>query len=86
MAEGLELAVVDSLLRRSEVWAEPPEGLEQRIRAGLSTRPECTCPDCGGPARIADRFILYRESGPELHLRSVCRASQHFDLPDRADE
>ncbi|WP_405059052.1 anti-sigma factor [Kribbella sp. NBC_01505] len=35
MAEDQELAMVDSLLRRSEVWAEPPERLEQRIHGEL---------------------------------------------------
>ena len=65
--------------------------IEQRTPAGsedddLTVRLDCACPDCGGPARIADRFILYRESGPELHLRSVCRADEHFESPARTDE
>jgi hypothetical protein len=37
------------------------------------------CPECGQPATVIDRFILYRSTGPVLHLRTACTAREHFD-------
>jgi hypothetical protein len=39
------------------------------------------CPECGGPATVIDWFILYRTSGPVLHLRTACTSAVHFARP-----
>jgi hypothetical protein len=36
------------------------------------------CPLCGGPADIIDQFVLYREAGPVLQVRTACTAEDHF--------
>jgi hypothetical protein len=41
--------------------------------------PQPVCPLCGSPASIIDHFVLYRTSGPVLHVRSACTAENHFD-------
>ena len=40
-----------------------------------------TCPDCGAPAEVLDRFVLESTDGPAEHLRVFCLARHHFMLP-----
>jgi len=40
------------------------------------------CPECGEPAKVVDRFVLYSATGrPVLHVRTVCSAQHHFEEP-----
>jgi len=32
----------------------------------------CPDPECGLPAEIVDRFVLYSTAGPVEHLRTYC--------------
>ncbi|TDC34007.1 hypothetical protein [Kribbella albertanoniae] len=36
------------------------------------------CPECGGPATVVDRFVLYCTTGPVLHIRTTCQSPHHF--------
>jgi hypothetical protein len=38
-----------------------------------------TCPECGAPAEITDRFVLESTDGPIEHLRVQC-AGRHWFL------
>ncbi len=37
------------------------------------------CPECGGPATVIDRLVLFRTTGPVLHLRTACESAVHFE-------
>jgi hypothetical protein len=38
-----------------------------------------TCPECGAPAEVTDRFVLESTDGPIEHLRLQC-AGRHWFL------
>jgi len=38
-----------------------------------------TCPECGAPAEVTDRFVLESTDGPIEHLRVQC-AGRHWFL------
>ena len=40
-----------------------------------------TCPDCGAPAEVTDRFVLESTDGPLEHLRLRCIRRHWFLLP-----
>lgn len=44
------------------------------------------CPECGGPATVIDRLVLYRTTGPVLHLRTACDSPVHFQHCDEDPE
>jgi hypothetical protein len=39
-----------------------------------------TCPDCGAPAEVVDRYTLESTSGPVVHVATACAAdrSHHY--------
>jgi hypothetical protein len=39
-----------------------------------------TCPDCGAPAEVTDRFALESTDGPMEHVRVVCVRRHWFLL------
>jgi hypothetical protein len=43
-----------------------------------------SCPQCGHPAEIIDRFVLESTDGPAEHVRVLCLARHHFMLPTEA--
>jgi hypothetical protein len=40
-----------------------------------------SCPDCGVPAEIAERFSLPSTHGPVDHIVVHCAAGHHFRMP-----
>lgn len=40
-----------------------------------------SCPDCGRPAEVADRFVLDSTDGPIEHLQVRCVSRHCFVLP-----
>jgi hypothetical protein len=40
-----------------------------------------TCPDCGLPAEVLDRFALYSTDGPIEHVKVGCVSKHWFVLP-----
>ena len=40
-----------------------------------------TCPDCGLPAEVVDRFVLDSTNGPVEHIRIRCAAGSPFLIP-----
>jgi hypothetical protein len=40
-----------------------------------------TCPDCGLPAEVLDRFILPSTDGPVEHLKTRCITGHWFTTP-----
>jgi hypothetical protein len=40
-----------------------------------------TCPDCGLPAEIMDRFSLYSTDGPIEHVKVYCVKQHWFVVP-----
>ena len=47
-----------------------PQDLQLRVDNASQVR----CPECGQPATVIDRFILYCSTGPVLHLHAACTA------------
>jgi hypothetical protein len=50
-----------------------------------------SCPDCGVPAEVTERFSLLSTDGPVKHLALSCAAGHHFRmavdrLPEQAQE
>lgn len=42
----------------------------------------CSCPECGAPAELLDRFELCSTEGPVAHVRVRClRSRHHFTMP-----
>ncbi len=39
-----------------------------------------SCPDCGVPAEITDRFCLPSTDGPVQHIALQCAAGHHFRM------
>ena len=39
-----------------------------------------TCPSCGAPAEITERFILASTDGPVAHVAVCCVAGHHFRM------
>ena len=40
-----------------------------------------SCPECGVPAEITDRFSLPSTDGPVAHVATSCAAGHHFRMP-----
>jgi hypothetical protein len=40
-----------------------------------------TCPECGAPAEILDRFVLPSTDGPVEHLKARCVTGPWFVFP-----
>jgi hypothetical protein len=40
-----------------------------------------SCPDCGVPAQITERFCLPSTDGPVDHIAVHCAAGHHFRMP-----
>jgi hypothetical protein len=40
-----------------------------------------SCPECGVPAEITDRFSLASTDGPVAHVATSCAAGHHFRMP-----
>ena len=40
-----------------------------------------SCPECGVPAEITDRFSLPSTDGPVAHVATSCIAGHHFRMP-----
>jgi len=40
-----------------------------------------SCPECGVPAEITDRFSLPSTDGPVAHVATSCMAGHHFRMP-----
>jgi hypothetical protein len=40
-----------------------------------------SCPECGVPAEITDRFPLASTDGPVAHVATSCAAGHHFRMP-----
>ncbi len=40
---------------------------------------EPLCPECGRPATVVDRFVLFSSTGPVLHIRTACEEPEHFE-------
>jgi len=40
-----------------------------------------SCPECGAPAEITDRFSLPSTDGPVAHVATSCAAGHHFRMP-----
>jgi hypothetical protein len=40
-----------------------------------------SCPDCGEPAEVLDRFVLPSTDGPVEHLRTYCVLRHSFLAP-----
>lgn len=40
-----------------------------------------SCPECGQPAEVIERFILNSTAGPVEHIRALCIARHHFLMP-----
>lgn len=49
--------------------------------APMTSQPTVSCPSCGRPAEIVDRFTLASTSGPMEHLRIACAGRHNFTLP-----
>ena len=39
-----------------------------------------TCPGCGAPAKITERFTLASTDGPVAHVALSCAAGQHYRM------
>lgn len=39
-----------------------------------------SCPECGVPAEVIDRFVLPSTDGPVVHLVVGCTAGHHFRM------
>lgn len=39
-----------------------------------------SCPECGVPAEVTDRFVLPSTDGPVVHLVVGCAAGHHFRM------
>lgn len=55
--------------------------ITEQAETSTSSWSTVTCPECGQPAEIIDRFTLSSTSGPVLHLQIGCAARHHFTLP-----
>jgi hypothetical protein len=40
-----------------------------------------TCPDCGRPAEVLDRFVLPSTDGPVEHLKTRCITGHWYTAP-----
>jgi len=40
-----------------------------------------SCPECGVPAEITDRFSLPSTDGPGAHMATSCATGHHFRMP-----
>ena len=40
-----------------------------------------SCPECGVPAEITERFSLPSTDGPLVHVAVSCAANHHFRMP-----
>jgi hypothetical protein len=43
-----------------------------------------TCPECGAPAEVVDRFVLPSTHGPVEHVKTRCVTGPWFVTPARA--
>jgi hypothetical protein len=48
--------------------------------SGATTMDLTTCPDCGAPAEVLDRFVLESTDGPIDHARVRCVRGHWFLL------
>jgi hypothetical protein len=42
-----------------------------------------TCPECGAPAEVVDRFVLPSTHGPVEHVKTRCVTGPWFVTPAR---
>ena len=40
-----------------------------------------TCPECGRPAEIVDRFVMSSTDGPVEHIKTRCVTGPWFTVP-----
>lgn len=44
----------------------------------MLTLTACPDPDCGAPAEVVDRFVLFSTAGPLTHVLTLCAEKHHY--------